>query len=682
MNDRPEDVEVLKGEYRAIYPYFDRHKWHHSYGTWYPPLVRDRSLGKDYFTQAAKVVGEALRQQMADVLNTAKGTRRSVAKRNDWLDDLARALRSWLPFVSYAPFVTLEGEYGPNEWVPAPPDLPPEVPPTGIPEPPDLGPDPYRTVRPTYEKTRESQVLLRQWKIQLAAFVSWQVHVMPAAPNDPKQLAISSYPGGVKNGGELKARLYADYPLLLLLRNPVTPAVLVDILEQPVEERRKQLESLIDDVTQKYQESIDVFGKRLEAGDWHLLGPVLAAAKWSLMPTGLKDDDPLARKFDGWARDMAPTTVQDLVLYGSLALSAAIFAATGGLAAVALTAFIDVSTTGLNTYLNHLDNVDKSVMRRFALIDSEFDVASPDKDLTTDAAFMALSYLVPFGGGAAVRLTRRVVQSKIGRIEGALVKALKGPVDPRMVKGSRGTVEVRPSHARGSLPEPSPRSRATEKSSQGTRNRPDDRPEARDEGPGGEGTDGRTSKSDVPPYTEGVRPFTGYTSKELRDQAYRTLYGMTMGDVTIRKAAAEMIRNGEITIINAPGLLSPGTKAVYLGEGVMKINTEKIKSSLELVNTVVHEIEHHLQRKAGTTPYVEWRILNELEAFNAAFDATRTDHRSLSRVVGDYRHKVMQNSFKHRPEPEHVDALIEVLKELDDVEVVRGARRRKGLVVD
>lgn len=464
-NPRIEDLVVLKGGYRAIYPYFNQRKWHHSYVYSFPPFVRDRRLAKKYFHEATIHVGEALRQQMADVLGKARGTHRSVDQRNIWLDKFAHALRAWIPFVSYGPFVILKDQVDQDYWVsnvpdgPQTPSIPPELSPTSVPELPKIGPDPYKNVRAFYEEGRNFEELSRQSKIDLKVFTSWQDHYTPSAENDPKQLAIYSYAGYCENGNELKQYLYTEFPILLLLRRPLTPQRLISILKLPVEKRRSQLDKLIDEITQKYQESINVLGKRLDDGDWHLLRPITKVTKLLLLPEVEKSDGPLGNLFDIMIENIEPLTPQDYIWYGSIALTLAIVIISGGtalpaLATTLLGVAVDSAAVGLNTYLNHLDNIDKDVIRRFALLDKELDLVSPNIDLTTDAIFMALSYLIPYGGGAGVKLTKKYLYRKINRLERALIGALDGPLDPKKVKGSRGIAKKQTAPERGFLPEP------------------------------------------------------------------------------------------------------------------------------------------------------------------------------------------------------------------------------------
>jgi hypothetical protein len=376
----------------------------------------DKATFRRIFENTARILAQQQLERMEEVYAAIRTSYLSGNDADRKLDALMAALRSWLPWVSYAPFVYLNARDR-LSFANSLPESPrePELP--EIPEPPDDDIDDdvdgfAHLDRRREEEERNHTIALRN----LAAWTEWRNDTQPLA-NSPRQVAKLAR--NEPSEGMLKNRLYAEHPILLLFPHVTTPDGLLQVLALNGTERREALAQKVRQASQHLYPTILNFRREIRRSngdgvEWHRFRPILESAKYILC--GEPSSKPVIHSIaDGFISDMEGWTWNDVVTGIAIVSSLVLVAVTAGTSLPATAAFwagvgVDVTAVGLSTYLNHAENERTQALNRFSQVDAALQIASPPVSLSREALFTAFSYLIPIGIGQAARhLTRRAV---------------------------------------------------------------------------------------------------------------------------------------------------------------------------------------------------------------------------------------------------------------------------------
>lgn len=370
-------------------------------------------------------------RRMEQVYNYVHDSYLDGPSANARLDSLARALRSWLPFVSYAPFVYLD-ETDTQYWnsnVPSGP-VSPDVPVDDVPRTIDdlnlSGSQLFGLGRagmlPQYlEAIQEQRRNRRERLINLEAWTNWRSPQKSLATNEPREMAIIALQQ--PNHRALREQLYREHPVLLLLPHMrhMSPSQLLQIIQLPEEARRRSLTVIVRSATDRLAPAIRRFRAETQPDDpddveWERFRPLLEASKY-LLCGAIPPRRNVHSIADDFISDMEGWSLQSVITTAAVLASLVLVAASGGTALPAAAAFwggvgLDVTAVSVNTYLNHLENERRRSLNQFASVDAALQVASPEINLGTEALLTALGYLVPVGAG---HLARRAVRASILR---------------------------------------------------------------------------------------------------------------------------------------------------------------------------------------------------------------------------------------------------------------------------
>ncbi len=377
----------------------------------------DRSLFAIHLEETALEIADQTLQDMENVITFYRSRYLEGPSTDTAIRQLAFSIRAWLPFVSYAPFVILDDDrqYW-NDNVPEgplPPDLPHPMPPPALRE--DIAPPVSRLELQRRQDLAAQEYIERRLAEDAGErYVSWRgVGERSRVPErSPRGLALLSL--NENTSSDLRKTLYRRDPILVLFwKGLASPRELVEILQF---RRWEELRRLVELATSSLKPALREFRRAMRPREgqiqWQRFRPITNSAK-SLILEGVPRDSLLHNLADRIIRwNIEPLwTPQSRIMVAAMVASVAVTIVSGGLGlpAAGLVAglAIDLSATGLTTYFDYLDNQQTRQINQFGNIDAALQVATPEKNLTTEALFLAASYAVPMGVGAAFRSIAR-----------------------------------------------------------------------------------------------------------------------------------------------------------------------------------------------------------------------------------------------------------------------------------
>jgi hypothetical protein len=381
--------------------------------------ARDLELFRRYYVAMARLVGEKQVELMGGILSrVADRYLESGEAVEAQMMRLTRGIRAWLPFVSFSYFVPILEELEPlrrteplRQSREAPslperlsdPDLDSDV--TGEPE-----------IQRLLEDAEAEAVNLERW-------TDWRGLRGNEPPSSARQLGLASFARDLEGttGGDtaLRAFLYEEFPVLLVLPRVCTPGELAQLIQLPRRDRDQGLCALIRRAATPLRASWRAVVRELqqdtEAIAWERFRPILEAAKLALVGPA-EPETSLHRLADSIASRMIPWSWQDTISLSLIVVSLGLVVATAGFpptVVLAADVITSVSATGAIAYLNMLENEPREQLNRFARIDAALAVASPPLPVASELVLLALSYAIGPMVAAGLRWTRETIARRM-----------------------------------------------------------------------------------------------------------------------------------------------------------------------------------------------------------------------------------------------------------------------------
>lgn len=303
----------------------------------------------------------------------------------------------------------------------------------------------------------------------LSSYTPWRFMTSEDRADSPRRRALKNK--GFESDNELRDFLYANDPILILLPKFASPLQLLKILKSDPADREKSLRALAVQAIaylRKGQEAfeedirpiIDYYKEQRtmipDDVPWQRLTPIRKAAKvFLILGANFAENSPLYKYAGQVFEDLEPITLEDKIGYALFGVSIIATVLTAGTALpVTVTVFIDaVATTidlagfAVSTYVKALENEERGLRNRFVSVDAALEVASPQINLATDAAFLAASYLIPAGIGQAGKLLGNIKRTPArGARTGAADQASQRFVPPQAANDNQRFVRPRPAN--------------------------------------------------------------------------------------------------------------------------------------------------------------------------------------------------------------------------------------------
>jgi hypothetical protein len=359
---------------------------------------------------------------------------------------LLLAIRNWLPFVSFSPYLQFYDEVPP---VPEMTEVEP-LPEMSMVDGAAAAPEPPAVSAPGGDPSEQDLLALAEQGDKVAimkalwatAYMPWRTPEKNVVPTDARQLVLADVG---ESDRDLRARLYLDHPILLIvqylsppgeLKHRVPPLRLQQILLSSANERELALRHVVELCIQHLREASDTLRGELADNDvdWSRFRPLVT---WAAAVIG--KDEPQGSVVRGILDEIVSEVAsdRDWTARDSLAVAAIVVGVVlavaslyvGGIVGIALgIADFAIQTTAVHAHelLTERQNVERDLMNRAAYVDATLAIASDPEtsDLGWWLGLVSLVTLPATVSGVAAGAASFMRGRALGRARDATARAL------------------------------------------------------------------------------------------------------------------------------------------------------------------------------------------------------------------------------------------------------------------